>query len=398
MEFGIFAARRSSSRQRCCIEICRSRSDKNLNLRYHTFPKENESFVSVINSFGRVEKVDRCKAWKEACKLKQVTRSTRICSLHFSRDDYILPDVHTTRRHLKKTAIPKHNLINQEALKNCEIGKMNKTRSDQSEEENDENLEEDEEMIVPEEHDISCENEDVIDVKTEILLTDKNKEDPSLIKLTDIETTEESSKTVENIPVIPPLNQIYFAISPSFITPTVVPPKSVKDAQMQVNTDDIVPKFTRFITSDSELKVATGIESFAVLNKIAKIVKTSNDYKFEQTSSRMNTRDRIIMTSIWLKQDLSYSFLSVMFKEYSAHRCQQVISNMINVLAECLKDIGSKQVHRFNKKKQIFRVFETKIPTRLASIVDNITIVISAILNLNTSSDDDDDSDKDKDK
>lgn len=399
MEFGIFSARTSSSRLRCCIESCRSRSDKNLNLRYHIFPRENEPHISIINSFGSVEKIDRFKAWKKACKLENVTRYTRICSLHFSRDDYILPDIHTSRRHLKKTAIPKYNLDDQGVLKDSEIGSINNENFDQSEEKN--NQVSDEEMIIPERDEISNENESILDVKTGILLTDKNQENESYIEAVIIDDVQGSSKTQN---MNPSLNQLYFAIPPSmiapnFITPTFVTQKSVKDAEAQVNTDDIVPRFTRFITTDSELKVSTGLESFAVLNKIADIVKSSNDYKFEQTTSRMNTKDRIIMTTIWLKQDLSYCFLCVMFKAYSPHRTQQVIFNMINLLADCLKDIGSKQIYRFHKRKQTFKVFETKVQARLAPIIDNIIIVVSAILTLNSYDsnyfDDNDDDDSD---
>ncbi|XP_025208757.1 uncharacterized protein LOC112604103 isoform X1 [Melanaphis sacchari] len=33
-----------------------------------------------------------------------------VCSLHFNREDYILPDTHSTKRYLKKTAVPTCNL------------------------------------------------------------------------------------------------------------------------------------------------------------------------------------------------------------------------------------------------------------------------------------------------
>lgn len=92
MEVGIFPARPvSKNRIRCVVETCRSRSHQNLNLRYHSFPKPKESFINIKNSDGKIVKVDRFEAWRDALKLKSLPNTSRVCSLHFEKNDYILP-------------------------------------------------------------------------------------------------------------------------------------------------------------------------------------------------------------------------------------------------------------------------------------------------------------------
>ena len=51
----------------------------------------------------------------------------------------------------------------------------------------------------------------------------------------------------------------------------------------------------------------------------------------------MNTRDRVIMTYMKLKQNLSYSFLAICFSCYSSKHCQRVIHDTIKILSKCLK-------------------------------------------------------------
>lgn len=76
----------------CAIKNCGSRSDKNLNLTFHTFPKENDRVVYLTNYFGQKEKIDKLKAWKKVTKVKIVHKTTTVCSRHFKTTDYIFPD------------------------------------------------------------------------------------------------------------------------------------------------------------------------------------------------------------------------------------------------------------------------------------------------------------------
>lgn len=98
-EIGRFSPRKENkSRTYCSVFNCSSISFKDLDLRFHLFSKRNECFVDVVNEFGNTEKVDKLQAWIRALKMgKKVSSSMRVCSLHFKKDDYLLPSKYTFR-------------------------------------------------------------------------------------------------------------------------------------------------------------------------------------------------------------------------------------------------------------------------------------------------------------
>lgn len=51
----------------------------------------------------------------------------------------------------------------------------------------------------------------------------------------------------------------------------------------------------------------------------------------------MKTRDRVVMTYIKLKQNISYNLLAVMFSSVSEQHCRRIFLETINVLSKCLK-------------------------------------------------------------
>ena len=87
---GIFAPRNSLSKNKnyCSVPRLLSRAYKDLNLRFHKFPKENASTVEVENYFGGCEELDRLEAWLRAFKMnKKSIKKMRVCSLHFKYSD-----------------------------------------------------------------------------------------------------------------------------------------------------------------------------------------------------------------------------------------------------------------------------------------------------------------------
>uniref|UniRef100_A0A1Y1N3A8 THAP-type domain-containing protein n=1 Tax=Photinus pyralis TaxID=7054 RepID=A0A1Y1N3A8_PHOPY len=51
------------------------------------------------------------KKWKILLRIdKPITNTMKVCSAHFTKEDYILPDVAHKRKCLKKTACPSRNL------------------------------------------------------------------------------------------------------------------------------------------------------------------------------------------------------------------------------------------------------------------------------------------------
>lgn len=112
---------------------------------------------------------------------------------------------------------------------------------------------------------------------------------------------------------------------------------SVKDVEVQVNSDYLHASFLQNIKNNSELSTLTGLESFVILNTIVDIIKLIYKDKFEKNNVRMNTRDRVIMTYMKLKQNVSYSLLAIIFNCYSAKHCQRVFYDTVKILSKCLK-------------------------------------------------------------
>lgn len=121
-----------------------------------------------------------------------------------------------------------------------------------------------------------------------------------------------------------------------FIKPAS-PEPLIRDIGVQVNTVSSVPSIIKCIQSDSQLSTVTGIESFQLLDTIVEIVKKVSNNKFEHYNVILNTRDRVIMTYMKLKQNLSYSFLAVCFCCYTSKHCQRIFHDTIKVLSKCLK-------------------------------------------------------------
>ncbi|KAF2905605.1 hypothetical protein ILUMI_00582 [Ignelater luminosus] len=77
----------------CCVVGCHSRASRNMYVSFHSFPKEGERRMPSIHKDGTTELIDKKKAWVKLIRTgKEVTKTMGICSLHFKREDYILPE------------------------------------------------------------------------------------------------------------------------------------------------------------------------------------------------------------------------------------------------------------------------------------------------------------------
>ncbi|XP_071579699.1 uncharacterized protein [Temnothorax nylanderi] len=260
-------------------------------LRYYA-----ECFVHVKNYFGNLEKIDRFKAWKDVSKIQKVIPYTTVCSLHFKKEDYILPDVVAKTRRLKKTAVPSCNLPSSTTRQTASV--------------------EADEARLQRQIRRNCQREELIKQRTE-----------------GSDVMQEKMTNEEESPAVVSKHEIPIEEAPSISAP------SFRNAEVQVNSDYITPiiKFVNFIKNDSELSTSTGIASFAILNTIVEIVELVYKDKFGKSNIRMNIKDRIIMTYVKLKQNVSYSFLAIMFNCYTAKHCQRVFYEMIKILSKCLK-------------------------------------------------------------
>lgn len=87
-----FSPKKSKSNVYCSVFGCSSRARRNPELRFHTFPDFKKNFVKIVNKNGSEEMVDRRKRWEYVLKMgKKVTSNMLVCSLHFKKEDYMIP-------------------------------------------------------------------------------------------------------------------------------------------------------------------------------------------------------------------------------------------------------------------------------------------------------------------
>ncbi|TGZ49882.1 hypothetical protein DBV15_05965, partial [Temnothorax longispinosus] len=82
-----------------------------------------ESHQSIIG-----KKCDRFEAWSNALKTKKMTSYMRVCSRHFQKEDYILPDVVSKTRRLKTTAVPSCTLPSSATRKTPSVAEADEAR------------------------------------------------------------------------------------------------------------------------------------------------------------------------------------------------------------------------------------------------------------------------------
>ncbi|KAF5304259.1 hypothetical protein FQA39_LY09786 [Lamprigera yunnana] len=102
--------KKSANNIYCCVYGCHAKKGRERHLSFHKFPQPNANFVYIINEFGAQEKVDRRKAWEMKLLTSKSTTFMKVCSLHFIKNDFILPGFDRKLPRLKSNAVPSQNL------------------------------------------------------------------------------------------------------------------------------------------------------------------------------------------------------------------------------------------------------------------------------------------------
>lgn len=111
------------------------------------------------------------------------------------------------------------------------------------------------------------------------------------------------------------------------------PSKTGQDVGVQF---DPRPNFLESIKNDRQLRTTTGLDSFEILHTIVKCVKFISGDQFEVDKVQMKIIDRIVMTFVKLKQNLSYDFLAILFDCISEESCEKIFIETIHLLRKCL--------------------------------------------------------------
>jgi len=108
--------------------------------------------------------------------------------------------------------------------------------------------------------------------------------------------------------------------------------------------------FSTLINSDKKLNTLTGLHSFTLLDSIVDsihILKTKPTNSFELQS----TKDRVILTFMKLKQNLSYSVSAILF-QCSNSNCKKIMTETICLLSvkPMIPWPTKNEFHRFRNK------------------------------------------------
>lgn len=79
----------SKSKVFCCVHGCNTKASRTSGIAFHHFPQAGSRRVTIKNKFGDDEIMDLKKIWEKKLKMgKTASVYMRVCSLHFTADDY----------------------------------------------------------------------------------------------------------------------------------------------------------------------------------------------------------------------------------------------------------------------------------------------------------------------
>ncbi|XP_051160095.1 uncharacterized protein LOC127280845 [Leptopilina boulardi] len=321
MDFGVtFTPTQSKSKIFCSVFGCSSKKCRETSLSFHKFPRAGELKVDFENKFGIKEQIDRRVLWEKQLKMgKKVTNYMTVCSLHFTKDDYSLytgPDQAAKARYLKKTAVPSVNL----PKSTVEINQSDKKK--QCDEKRKLRMEEREKRLLNE-NDSTCDC---------LFNNNENNEESEIFSA---EGNIENTPSVANPEIQEPIEEI----KENFM----------KDAQTQVTSGDFITTFFIFLKNDQQLSTATGIPNLKLFDNIVKSFEIAAP-QLKNHTRVLTAKDRVLLTLLKLKQNLSYAFLSLLFPTVAPRYCSEIICNSIDILYEVL----TPYIH-FASKDEILR-------------------------------------------
>ncbi|XP_074096101.1 uncharacterized protein LOC141525485 [Cotesia typhae] len=243
----------------------------------------------------------------------------RVCSRHFTQDDYI-PSL-SQQHYLKKTAVPSVNLpkssVDSSKKSNHVLSALREQRKiKRSSLKNESTTYNIQQQTLEEPSDFNTANnfqdfvvlDDQIDQRLLVENQTKNYEKFNLQTDQDFGTEEalvyklkDSNLQTDKDSGTEEMSSVKSNLGMSI--------KQFKDVATQVKTDNFIPKFSDFISNDSELSTLTGIPNFGLLNTIKKLVNKKKP-AMSHSNTKMDMLDIIIMTFMKLKQNMSYALLA----------------------------------------------------------------------------------------
>ncbi|XP_046408561.1 uncharacterized protein LOC124173096 [Ischnura elegans] len=296
-----FSPRKNNSNRNCCVPQCNSKARTHPELRFSRFPLPGEMFL-MENKWGIPERCERRKAWANVLKIgKPVSNTMLVCSLHFNKEDYILPDVPAKHRFLKKTAVPSCNLPVTSHGTSC---KERGTR----------------------EYKARCRS---IEMQPEIV-------DEPLAE--ESQASEDASSPVDsNFEAEAAETLLTLGIERKKTTEIGTQAEvEKKDFSCQVTSGDFTGNFVDLIDTPKKLTTVAGI-SPGILSGILALFAILNP---ESNRGSFKNKSKVLLTLMKLKLNLSFALLSILFS-CTATTCKNVFSATIKDLSVIMKNVIS---------------------------------------------------------
>ncbi|KFM68003.1 hypothetical protein X975_16882, partial [Stegodyphus mimosarum] len=299
----------------CCVPQCNSRACIEPDLCFHRIPG-SKNMKQDDNT------AKRRKEWIRLLRIgKEVGHYMKVCSKHFKETDYILPDVPTKRPHLKSTAIPSLNLPVLTTDNVQARAKKQKRADERHERYNTIIQKKSAASVIRKDSELQGSTEgEARNTAVEALLNLA-----SMAFTSDMEGTSPNSD--DNARNVTPEDQ------PQFLNML----HSLKDQSTQVSSGDFVTQI--LIPTDKlsskQLNSLTGLHSVKLLEQLTEYVQM----ELQSAPKRcMSIKDRIMLSLMRMKLNISFVVLSVLFGCTST-TCKVIFSETIHALAVTLRSM-----------------------------------------------------------
>ncbi|KAL5246156.1 hypothetical protein ACI65C_013564 [Semiaphis heraclei] len=287
----------------CSVYGCSTYYNSGSDISFHSLPKENSNKIKWINKNGTSQMIDRRKAWilklhMDTVNLKKT--QIKICSKHFVKEDFILPDYKVARARLTQEAVPSQNLPKLSIKSKSPLKRKSPKKR----------------FLSPSADEVEVAKTCDLDLAIHPL------------HLHQESNLTEKSNSVDIIYLED--NVISQEIATQLVTVTSA------DAQVQVTIGDIFVPFVSLIDTSNKLNTLTGIPTFEILDHI--IYLYSKEYPATRCH-RLSIKERLILVFIKLKQDLSFAVLAILFKAVSGETCRALYNSFIPLLANILRPL-----------------------------------------------------------
>lgn len=144
---------------------------------------------------------------------------------------------------------------------------------------------------------------------------------------------------------VPEQAQVNFRLHSPATSPVLEKNIDNSEPQEQNGTKEKNTKTQRDISSDfikneTQLNIMTGVHSFQLfeaLEKIVSIVSPKTVAASKRINAKLSLKDKIVLTFIKLKHNISYSFIACIFQKVTAQNCRNIFLNMIKILSAGLQ-------------------------------------------------------------